>query len=194
MNRACRRVIGEEHTNRTEEPKLMWVLTSFVPVSEQWKALAYLPAGRGGHGGWFTYARVRGLSRSRLIPEGSRGDDTLPLRIDHALYALSLHLECGYVLYVSGDSTRPVWPLLSNKNADLLPDSNGLATGRPSLPGATLASEYRPRRHPHHLQRQPQHPPCPHSSTRSTRTAPRATATRPATHCSNLTAPTPRSS
>ncbi|MFF4316981.1 RNaseH domain-containing protein [Streptomyces sp. NPDC001507] len=137
--------LGEKHTNRTEEPKLMWVLTAFVPVGEQWKALAHLPAGRGGHGGWFNYARAQGLSRSRPIPEGSRGDDTLPRRIDHALYELSRHLECGYVLYVSGDSTRPVWPLLSNKNADLLPDHNGLANGRPALPGATLAPEHRPR-------------------------------------------------
>ncbi|MEU5109806.1 hypothetical protein AB0H07_47530 [Streptomyces sp. NPDC021354] len=82
--------LGEKHTNRTEEPKLMWVLTAFVPVGEQWKALAYLPAGRGGHGGWYNYARAQGLSRSRPIPEGSRGDDTLPRRIDHAPYALSL--------------------------------------------------------------------------------------------------------
>ncbi|MFJ6825487.1 RNaseH domain-containing protein [Streptomyces niveus] len=58
---------------------------------------------------------------------------------------MSRHLRCGYVLYVSGDSTRPVWPLLSNKNADLLPDADGLADGRPALPGATLAPEHRPR-------------------------------------------------
>ncbi|MFE2971702.1 RNaseH domain-containing protein [Streptomyces sp. NPDC059340] len=137
--------LGEKHINRTEEPKLMWVLTAFVPVGSQWKALAYLPAGRGGSGGWFNYAHAQGLSRSRPIPDGSRGDDTLPRRIDHALYELSRHLECGYVLYVSGDSTRPVWPLLANKNADLLPDDDGLADGRLALPGATLAPEHQPR-------------------------------------------------
>ncbi|WP_055557107.1 RNaseH domain-containing protein [Streptomyces sp. NBRC 110028] len=136
--------LGEKHVNRTEEPKLMWVLTAFVPVGEHWKALAYLPAGRSGSGGWFNYARGQSLSRSRPIPEGSRGDDMLPRRIDHALYELSRHLECGYVLYVSGDSTRPVWPLLANKNADLHPDDNCLAHGRPALPGATLAPEHRP--------------------------------------------------
>ncbi|MEV8395282.1 MULTISPECIES: RNaseH domain-containing protein [unclassified Streptomyces] len=137
--------LGEKHTHRTEEPKLMWVLTAFVPVGEHWETLAYLPADRGGSGGWFNYARAQGLSRSRPIPEGSRGDDTLPRRIDHALFELARRLECGYVLYVSGDSTRPVWPLLSNKNADLLPDDDGLTNGRPALPGATLAPEHRPR-------------------------------------------------
>ncbi|AJC62086.1 RNaseH domain-containing protein [Streptomyces sp. 769] len=137
--------LGEKHVERTEEPKLMWVLTAFVPVGEHWKALAYLPAHRGGAGGWFNYARAQGLSRSHPIPEGSRGDGILPRRIDHALYELSRHLECGYVLYVSGDSTRPVWPLLANKNADLHPDDDGLADGRPALPGATLAPEHRPR-------------------------------------------------
>ncbi|MEW2084949.1 RNaseH domain-containing protein [Streptomyces sp. NPDC005283] len=136
--------LGDRHVNRTEEPKLMWILTAFVPVGGHWKALAYLPAHRGGSGGWFNYARAQALSRSHPIPEGSRGDDTLPRRIDHALYELSRHLECGYVLYVSGDSTRPVWPLLANKNADLLPDNDGLANGRPALPGATLAPEHRP--------------------------------------------------
>lgn len=137
--------LGEKHVNRTEEPKLMWILTAFVPVGAHWKALAYLPAGRNGKGGWFNYAHAQALSRSHPIPEGSRGDDTLPRRIDHALFELSRHLECGYVLYVSGDSTRPVWPLLANKNADLLPDGDGLANGRPALPGATLTPGHRPR-------------------------------------------------
>ncbi|NEA60405.1 DUF3893 domain-containing protein [Streptomyces sp. SID13666] len=102
-------------------------------------------ADRGGSGGRFNYARAQGLSRSRPIPEGSRGDDTLPRRIDHALFELARRLECGYVLYVSGDSTRPVWPLLSNKNADLLPADDGPTNGRPALPGATLAPEHGPR-------------------------------------------------
>ncbi|GHJ39453.1 RNaseH domain-containing protein [Streptomyces sp. TS71-3] len=137
--------LGEKHVNRTEEPKLMWILTAFVPVGAHWKALAYLPAGRDGKGRWLNYARAQALSRSHPIPEGSRGDDTLPRRIDHALFELSRHLECGYVLYVSGDSTRPVWPLLANKKADLLPDDDGLANGRPALPGATLTPEHRPR-------------------------------------------------
>ncbi|MER6386001.1 RNaseH domain-containing protein [Streptomyces sp. NPDC001250] len=136
--------LGDRHVNRTEEPKLMWVLTAFVPVGERWKALVYLPTDRGGSGGWFNCARAQALSRSHPIPEGSRGDDTLPRRIDHALYELSRHLKSGYVLYVSGDSTRPVWPLLANKNADLLPD-DGLAHGRPAVPGTTLAPEHLPR-------------------------------------------------
>ncbi|MGW1055470.1 RNaseH domain-containing protein [Streptomyces sp. NPDC002521] len=136
--------LGDRHVNRTEEPKLMWVLTAFVPVGERWKALVYLPTDRGGNGGWFNCARAQALSRSHPIPEGSRGDDTLPRRIDHALYELSRHFKSGYVHYVSGDSTRPVWPLLANKNADLLPD-DGLAHGRPAVPGATLAPEHLPR-------------------------------------------------
>ncbi|CAM2807891.1 RNaseH domain-containing protein [Streptomyces albus] len=137
--------LGDKHRTRTEEPKLMWILTAFVPVGEHWNALAYLPASRDGSGGWCNYARAQALSRSRPIPEGSRGDETLPRRIDQALYELSRHLENGYVLYVSGDSTRPVWPLLANKNADLHPDDDGCANGRPALPGATLAPEHRPR-------------------------------------------------
>ncbi|MCC8477278.1 RNAseH domain-containing protein [Streptomyces globisporus] len=73
-------------------------------------------------------------------------ESELPRRIDQAL--LQLHDvigTTGYVLYVSGDSTRSVWPLLSNKNADLLPDEAGHIGDRPALPGATLESSHRPR-------------------------------------------------
>lgn len=135
---------GEVYKNRTEEPKLMWILTAFVPCGEQWEAMAYLPPGRHGAGGWFNYALAQSISRAHPIPPGSRSDSALPRRIDQALLQLSQHLETAYVLYVSGDSTRPVWPLLSNKNADALPDDNGLIDDRPALPGATLPAEHRP--------------------------------------------------
>lgn len=50
-----------------------------------------------------------------------------------------------YVLYVSGDSTRSVWPLMSNKNAGLLADETGHIGERPALPGATLEPRHRPK-------------------------------------------------
>ncbi|MFJ9752621.1 RNaseH domain-containing protein [Streptomyces chartreusis] len=136
---------GEAHKNRTEEPKLMWILTAFVPSGDQWEAMAYLPPSRHGAGGWFNYARAQSVSRKHPIPPGSRSDAALPRRIDQALLQLSQHLMTPYVLYVSGDSTRPVWPLLSNKNADVLPDGSGLIGARPALPGSTLVIEHRPR-------------------------------------------------
>ncbi|MFJ6825486.1 hypothetical protein ACIQRJ_34310 [Streptomyces niveus] len=70
--------LGDKHVTRTEEPKLMWILTAFVPVGEHWKALAYLPAGRAGSGGWFNYAHAQGLSRSRPIPRAAAATTLSP--------------------------------------------------------------------------------------------------------------------
>jgi hypothetical protein len=137
--------LGSAYRNRTDEPKLMWLLTAFIPDGDHWRAMAYLPTTRNGRGGWAAYATAQCLSRSAPIPEGSRRDDTLPRRIDHALYELGEHLNTGYLLYVSGDSTRPVWPHLANKNQDLVEDAHGHINGRPAFPGATLPPERRPR-------------------------------------------------
>ncbi|MFG2925695.1 RNaseH domain-containing protein [Streptomyces sp. NPDC048305] len=137
---------GAFYKKRTDRPSLMWILTAFVPVGEQWTTLAYVPPNRHGAGGWHNYAWAQAISRQNPIPEGSRSESELPRRIDQAL--LQLHDvigTTGYVLYLSGDSTRSVWPLLSNKNADLLPDEAGHIGDRPALPGATLESSHRPR-------------------------------------------------
>lgn len=137
---------GDYYTKRTDRPALMWILTAFVPLNGQWKALAYVPPGRHGAGGWSDYAQAQVTSRRHPIPEGSRSETDLPRRIDHAIHQLLERIgPTEYVLYVSGDSTRSVWPLMCNKNADLPAEENGQINGRPALPGATLEYRHRPK-------------------------------------------------
>ncbi|MFB7852657.1 RNaseH domain-containing protein [Streptomyces sp. NPDC056053] len=137
---------GAYYKKRTDRPALMWILTAFVPIAGHWKTLAYVPPGPYGAGGWFDYALAQVISRRHPIPEGSRSESVLPRRIDHALFQLREWIgTTEYVLYVSGDSTRSVWPLMSNKNADLPADEIGQVNGRPALPGATLDPAHRPK-------------------------------------------------
>lgn len=59
---------------------------------------------------------------------------------------LRAHLDAtaGYVVLVSGDSSRSLWPLLANKNLDLRPDAAGEVNGRPALPGYSRSCGHRP--------------------------------------------------
>ncbi|MGW2863286.1 RNaseH domain-containing protein [Streptomyces sp. NPDC001205] len=131
----------------TDEPKLMWTLVALVPHGPYWRTLAYLPAEQAGQGSWLDYATANHLFRARPLPEGRRRDELLPRHIDHALYDLGAHAGSarGYVMYVSGDEARSVWPLLANKNLGRAPDAVGLVDKRPVLPGFTLAPDQRPR-------------------------------------------------
>jgi hypothetical protein len=131
-------------------PKLSWSLVAMVPDGEHWRTLAYQPAphpktGKGA--GWQDYFIVNTAFRALPMLGGRRQDESLLAAIDTALGQLRPYAatEAGYVLMVSGDSSRSLWPLLANKNLDLEPDSTGRIDGRPALPGWDAALGHRPR-------------------------------------------------
>ena len=133
---------GDKWQERTEPPKLMWTLVAFLPEGDFWAPWAYIPPAHNQRFGWFPYATAQTIHRGAPLPDGSRQDDTLPRQVDKALYLLG---QQDYVLYISGRSTRSLWPLLANKNHDLATDDNGYIKGRPALPGLTLPEHARPR-------------------------------------------------
>lgn len=131
-------------------PKLSWALVAMVPDGEHWRTLAYQaaphPKTRKGSG-WRDYFTANTAFRALPLTGGRRQDESLLAAIDAALGQLQPHIAtgAGYVLMVSGDSSRSLWPLLANKNLDRGPDSAGLVDGRPALPGWAAALGHRPR-------------------------------------------------
>jgi hypothetical protein len=130
-------------------PRLSWSLVALIPDSEHWHIKAYQPKRhpRGGTTGWQDYFDANTAFRSHPLPEGKRKDLALVDSIDTALGQLHSHLDTahGYVLLVSGEGSRSLWPLIANKNLDLTPDSAGQINDRPALPGFSPASGHRPR-------------------------------------------------
>ncbi|MCP2280814.1 RNaseH domain-containing protein [Nocardia amikacinitolerans] len=130
-------------------PRLSWSLVALIPDGDHWHTKAYQPKRhpRGGTTGWQDYFAANTAFRSHSLPEGKRQDLSLVDSIDTALGQLQDHLDTatGYVLLVSGDSSRALWPLLANKNLDLRPDSAGRINDRPALPGCSPSSGHRPR-------------------------------------------------
>ncbi|MFI1502569.1 RNaseH domain-containing protein [Streptomyces platensis] len=137
-----REQLGDRRGPVTEPPKLMWTLVAFIPRDGLWEAYAYLPPAPGRRSGWFPYAQAQAIHRGAELPQGRRQDEQLPRHIDHALKQLG---QNDYILYVSGRSTRSLWPRLANKNFDTPLDDNGCINGKPALPGLTLPQEFRPR-------------------------------------------------
>ena len=122
-------------------PRLSWSLVALIPDGEHWHAKAYQAVRHplGGATGWQDYATANAAFRANPLPEGKR-DRALSASIDAALAQLGHHLattDGRYVLLVSGESTRSMWPQLANKNLDLQPDSSGRIDGHPALPGGT---------------------------------------------------------
>ncbi|MEV5413172.1 RNaseH domain-containing protein [Thermopolyspora sp. NPDC052614] len=130
-------------------PRLSWSLVALIPDGGHWRTMAYQAKRhpRGGTTGWQDYFTANTAFRSHPLPEGKRKDLSLVDSIDTALGQLEEHLATanGYVLLVSGDSSRSLWPLLANKNLDLQPDSAGRVKDRPALPGFTPSTGHRPR-------------------------------------------------
>lgn len=122
-------------------PRLSWSLVALIPDGQHWHAKAYQASRHplGGATGWQDYATANTAFRANPLPQGKRDRD-LSASIDAALAQLSHHLTTTngrYVLLVSGESTRSMWPQLANKNLDLQPDSSGRVDGHPALPGGT---------------------------------------------------------
>lgn len=130
-------------------PKLSWSLVAMIPDGEHWRTLAYQfsPHPKTGRGtGWQDYFIANTALRAQPLPGGKRQDEGLVAAIDTALGQLRPHVAtgAGYVVMVSGDSSRSLWPLLANKNLDVEPDAAGRVGGRPALPGWDPALGHRP--------------------------------------------------
>lgn len=131
-------------------PKLSWSLVAMIPDGEHWRVLAYQPVRErktGTEVGWHDYFTANAAFRASSLPGGKRQDEALVVTIDTALSSLQPHIATGtgYVLMVSGDSARSLYPLLANKNLDLEPDASCLVNGRLALPGWDPAVGRRPR-------------------------------------------------
>lgn len=132
------------------QPKLSWSLVATIPDGEHWRVLAYQAARErktGTEVGWHDYFTANAAFRASSLPGGKRQDEVLVATIDAALSSLQPHIVtgAGYVLMVSGDSARSLYPLLANKNLDLEPDTSCLVNGRLALPGWDPAVGRRPR-------------------------------------------------
>ncbi|MDT0300608.1 RNaseH domain-containing protein [Streptomonospora wellingtoniae] len=127
--------------------RLSWTLAALIPLEDgRWRTMAYQPPVDGG-GGWMDYAQANAAMRARPLPAGRRYDPAFPSAIETALDQLREHIRCGagYVLYVSGDSTRSLWPLLANRNLEQSVDAAGEFEGKIALPGNSLPSDGQPR-------------------------------------------------
>ncbi|MFJ3519844.1 RNaseH domain-containing protein [Streptomyces sp. NPDC090131] len=139
---------GRRRGPATEQPRLIWTLVALVPQPEGlWRTLAYLPDEQSPGGSWLDYATANTLHRSRRLPDGRRRDAQLPRSIDRALWDLGAYAgtATGYIVYVSGDQARSIWPLLANRHLGRAPDPDGTLDARPALPGFTLPADQRPR-------------------------------------------------
>lgn len=131
-------------------PKLSWSLVATIPDGEHWRVLAYQAVRErktSTEAGWHDYFTSNAAFRASSLPGGKRQDEVLVATIDTALSLLQPHIAtgAGYVLMVSGDSARSLYPLLANKNLDLEPDASCLVNGRLALPGWDQAVGRRPR-------------------------------------------------
>jgi hypothetical protein len=132
------------------QPKLSWSLVATIPDGDHWRVLAYQAVREwktGTEVGWHDYFTANAAFRASSLPGGKRQDEVLVATIDAALSSLQPHIAtgAGYVLMVSGDSARSLYPLLANKNLDLEPDASCLVNGRLALPGWDPAVGRRPR-------------------------------------------------
>ncbi|WP_081620733.1 RNaseH domain-containing protein [Nocardiopsis potens] len=128
--------------------RLSWTLAALIPLGDdRWRALAYQPPGRDGGGGWKDYAQTNASLRAHPIPAGRRQDAAFPRAVETALAQFHQHTTggAGYALYVSGESTRSLWPLLANRNLDEPVNGAGETGGRIALPGLGLPPVQRPR-------------------------------------------------
>jgi hypothetical protein len=130
------------------KPLLSWSLVALIPQETHWRVKAYVAKAhpRGGTTGWQDYTDANVAFRANSLPEGRRNSDFVAA-VDIALGQLCEHLTgtTGYVLFVSGESARNLWPRLANKNIECGHDHTELFEGRPMLPGIGLSASNRPR-------------------------------------------------
>jgi hypothetical protein len=122
---------------------LIYTLAALVPASDtcQWRLLGYSwhPHPVTGATGWMTYTEADVAFRAHDLAEGTRAtayDARVPAAINQALRQLKLALgSTPYVLFVSGESCRSIWPGLANKHLDRATDPDRTIEDRVPLPG-----------------------------------------------------------
>jgi RNaseH domain of pPIWI_RE/pPIWI_RE module N-terminal domain len=122
---------------------LIYTLAALIPVigTSQWQMLAYgwHPHPVTGKTGWLAYAEADVAFRAHELSEGTRAtayDARLPRVIDQALLQLKAQLGgAPYVLLVSGESCRTIWPGLANKHLDRVLGPDGTIEDKTPLPG-----------------------------------------------------------
>jgi RNaseH domain of pPIWI_RE/pPIWI_RE module N-terminal domain len=122
---------------------LIYTMAALMPVTGTagWQVLGYAwqPHPVTGTTGWMPYADADVAFRAHDLTEGTRAtayDGRLPGVINEALRQLSPRLgSLPYVLFVSGESGRTIWPGLANKHLGREPDPDGTIDGRLALPG-----------------------------------------------------------
>jgi pPIWI_RE module N-terminal domain/RNaseH domain of pPIWI_RE len=134
---------------RFGKPLLSWSLVALIPRGPQWRVKAYVAKAhpRGGTTGWQDYTDANVTFRANPLPEGRRKDSDFAAVVDIALGQLGEHLNhtTGYIIFVSGENARNLWPRLANKNIEYEPGDSSLVEGRPLLPGIGLSASNRPR-------------------------------------------------
>jgi RNaseH domain of pPIWI_RE/pPIWI_RE module N-terminal domain len=122
---------------------LIYTLAALIPASgtSQWQMLGYSwhPHPISGKTGWMPYTEADVAFRAHDLAEGTRAtayDTRVPGAINQALQQLKPALGATpYVLLVSGESCRSIWPGLANKHLDRAPGHDGTIDDRTPLPG-----------------------------------------------------------
>ena len=122
---------------------LIYMLSALIPVSgtSHWQMLGYSWHAHPvtGKTGWMPYTEADVAFRAHELNEGTRAtayDARVPGVINQALRQLKPKLNgTPYVLLVSGESCRTIWPGLANKHLNRTPDPDGTIEAKTPLPG-----------------------------------------------------------
>jgi hypothetical protein len=121
--------------------KLSCTLAALAPGGDQWGAWGYCwePHPVTGKTGWQPYADANVTYRAGNLLASARHtmwDNGIPQLIDVALSQLESRFPgIPYVVFISGEASRTIWPGLANKHLERLPGPDGLIDGKQPLPG-----------------------------------------------------------
>ncbi|MCW2934249.1 MAG: hypothetical protein JWM19_5211 [Actinomycetia bacterium] len=126
---------------RKNKRHLSITLAALIPDGNQWGAWGYAwnPHPYARRTGWMRYNDANVAYRANDLLRASRHsawDDGVPDIIDIALSQLAVRLGgMPYILVVSGEASRTIWPGMANKHLGRETDPHRRIDGRPALPG-----------------------------------------------------------
>jgi hypothetical protein len=121
--------------------KLSCTLAALAPDGHQWGAWGYCwePHPVTGKTGWQPYADANVAYRAGNLLASARHtmwDNGIPQLIDVALSQVESRFQgIPYVVFISGEACRTIWPGLANKHLERLPGPDGLIDSKQPLPG-----------------------------------------------------------
>lgn len=121
--------------------KLSCTLAALAPDGDQWGAWGYCwePHPVTGKTGWQPYADANVTYRAGNLLASARHtmwDNGIPQLIDVALSQLESRFPgIPYVVFISGEACRTIWPGLANKHLEQIPGPDGLIDNKQPLPG-----------------------------------------------------------